>query len=890
MSDCRNDCRDPVAFPRPVRNRPSLDRIAYRIGTYADIRAALLHWRDAEPGLAAWTHSESDDPGVALLEGAAIIGDILTFYQDTYANEKFLRTAAWRDSVADIVRLVGYRLAPGVGGRGAFAFQVRGDKPVAVPKGFRLSAEVTGRDGQSDFGTIAPFSAIPALSRFRLYRPATFPSIAAGTSRFSADTAALEATGVTIGPGDRLMLVVDPASTGSHRQIAVVESARRQFERTEITIRGSWHGTAVAGASAYKIARSFRYFGHNAPNKLTTVDDSGRASQSDVDFTQLVGSTGLVAVEVFFVGPPPPPPPHNPLPYLRSIPLDQAVEDLSPGTVMLATLPLGSVSSGYGAPGGDYFFESRIENVHAETLTRGVMTGAATVVDLDYEIALGGGIFVLGSAGPLVYTDIRAVELHEVQGERFAVTAARAPAATSDGSRLYVFGDAATYAQLDGRRIQLARGNVVEETFVTADPAAAATGTALRPLLLSPQLSAFTLADFPLDAPASLDDPAAVVAWGNVVDATQGRSERDAVLGNGDGREAFQTFKLPKSPLTYHVKAGSTPPETPELEIQVGGRRWSQVASFHGRGGKEEIYVVREDANGDSWAQFGDGDSGARLPSGLGNVVARYRTGYGAHGPLREDTSVQAGGRLDRLDKIRLLGLATGGDEPEGADNARAAAPGKTQSLGRMVSIADYQAETLAIQGVWRVGARWALSGNVPAIVLTVLMKTGRAAELAAVRDVLTENNRCRGPQRFPIVVVAGRLEYLYLGASVAIDPSFPEATVLARVREALGVSGAEAEGIDGSRSLLATARRQFGEREYATRLAGTIQNVPGVLWAKVDGLGTLGPAADPATLALPPAPWPVADVVACADDRILCLDRRHVDLKTVAAPAKTCA
>jgi hypothetical protein len=886
VSDCRNDCRNPVAFPRPVRNRPSLDRIVYRIGTYADIRAALLHWRDSDPALAGWTHSESDDPGVALLEGAAIIGDILTFYQDTYANEKFLRTATWRDSVADIVRLVGYRLAAGVGGRGAFAFQVRGDRPVAVPKGFRLSAEVAGRDGQSDFETVAPLSAIPALSRFRLYRPATFPGIAAGTSRFSADTAALEAAGVTVAPGDRLMLV---AATGLHRQIATVESVRRQFERTEIAIRGSWEGAAVAGASAYKIVRSFRYFGHNAPNKLTTIDSSGRASQSDVDFTQQVGSAFLV-VEVVFVGPPPPPPPHQPLPYLRSIPLDQVVDDLSPGTVMLATLPLGSVSSGTGAPGGDYFFERRVVSTHAETLTRGAMTGAATVVDLDADIALGAGIFILGSAGPLIYTDIRAVELHEVQGGGFAVTAARAPAATTDRSRLYVFGDAATYAQLDGRRIQLARGNVVEEIFATTDPAAAATGSALRPLLLSPQLSAFTLADFPLDAPASLDDPAAVVAWGNVVDATQGRSEREAVLGNGDAREAFQTFKLPKAPLTYHVRAGSTPPETPELEIRVGGRRWSQVASFHGHGGTEEIYVVREDGNGDSWVQFGDGDSGARLPSGLGNVVARYRTGYGAHGPLREDTSVQAGGRLDRLDKIRLLGLATGGDEPEGADNARAAAPGKTQSLGRMVSIADYQAETLAIQGVWRVGARWGLSGNVPAIVLTVLMKTGRDAELAAVRDVLTENNRCRGPQRFPIVVVAGRLEYLYLGASVAIDPSFPEATVLARVREALGVSGAEAEGIDGSRGLLATARRRFGEREYATRLAGTIQNVPGVLWAKVDGVGTLGPAADPATLALPPAPWPVADVVACADDRILCLDRRHVDLKTVAAPAKTCA
>src|SRR5262249_37487723 len=156
-------------------------------------------------------------------------------------------------------------------------------------------------------------------------------------------------------------------------------------------------------------------------------------------------------------------------------------------------------------------------------------------------------------------------------------------------------------------------------------------------------------------------------------------------------------------------------------------------------------------------------------------------------------------------DKIRLLGLATGGDAQESADNARAAAPGKTQSLGRLVSIADFESETLAIAGVWRVAARWSLASNGPAIVLSRLMKTGRDAELETGRGVLAENNRCRGPQRFPIVVVAGQLEFLYLDASVAIDPSLQEAAVLARVKEALGLSGAEGAGIDGSRGLLAT-------------------------------------------------------------------------------------
>ncbi|MFW6078548.1 MAG: hypothetical protein ACODAE_02940, partial [Gemmatimonadota bacterium] len=120
-TDCRNDCSPTgPTFPRPIDaalNPPARSRIGYRIGSYSDIRAFLLGLVDRDPVLRAWSHREPDDPGIALLEGAAVLGDILTFYQEVYANEAFLRTATWRESIADLVRITGYRLAPGVGGR-----------------------------------------------------------------------------------------------------------------------------------------------------------------------------------------------------------------------------------------------------------------------------------------------------------------------------------------------------------------------------------------------------------------------------------------------------------------------------------------------------------------------------------------------------------------------------------------------------------------------------------------------------------------------------------------------------------------------------------------------------------------------------------------------------
>ena len=47
-------------------------------------------------------------------------------------------------------------------------------------------------------------------------------------------------------------------------------------------------------------------------------------------------------------------------------------------------------------------------------------------------------------------------------------------------------------------------------------------------------------------------------------------------------------------------------------------------------------------------------------------------------------------------------------------------------------------------------------------MVLTVLMETGREAEIEEVRTILNTYNRCRGPQRFPIRVNQGVLKYIY--------------------------------------------------------------------------------------------------------------------------------
>lgn len=90
---CANSCTEPLRFPKRPNdppNRPGLSHINYRIGTFADFREAMIRQLNATPNLVEWTHRKPDDPGIALLEGAAILGDILTFIKSFMRMKHFL--------------------------------------------------------------------------------------------------------------------------------------------------------------------------------------------------------------------------------------------------------------------------------------------------------------------------------------------------------------------------------------------------------------------------------------------------------------------------------------------------------------------------------------------------------------------------------------------------------------------------------------------------------------------------------------------------------------------------------------------------------------------------------------------------------------------------------
>lgn len=860
--DCRNDCVEPFEFPKKIHNRPGLPRIGYRIGTYSDFYGEILRSLNADDTLRAWTHREPDDPGIALLGGASVLGDILTFYQELYANEAYLRTARWRESVADLVRLLGYRLSPGLGGRATFAFEVGGDGPVTIPAGFPVRAQLEGSEQPADFETIEETVAYPWLSKFNLYRGLYTPNITQATTEFRIFSPDPSVQPLDLEEGDRL-LIGDPYPQTDptlllNGEIVIVDSVRELHGLKLFRIKGALKRTGSAFEIAgYKLGRSFGHFGHNAPPTVVSVS-GGQASETSISYNRNLGSNTAAS----YIHPSLDP---------KSFPLDEEVEDLAPGTSLIYQAVLRSSKDSTASAA--FVLIRKIQELRQLSCRWGYITGSSTMVVLDSELKTTSNNHTYDKL------DIREIHLHETLGPLLTLRAGVQETATVKGKELYFYGTGAEAQSLNGRRLLFAKPG--EDAFMAtvASTQTLSSSVSERPLLRQVVLDRdVQYADFPNEEPT-------VAVYGNLVDATQGKTEKEAVLGNGDGRQVFQTFKVPKAPLTYHNSVGEAPPEVPELRIYVDDRLWTRVPSLFGREPGEEVYVVREDAGDESWVQFGDGKTGKRLPSGLGNVVARYRTGVGAHGGIKSETTVQAGDRLDRLDGIGLPGVVSGGSEPESGENAREAAPGKIQSLDRLVSLRDFESETLAIAGVSKVSAAWGLHDNAPTVRLTVLMEAGREKEFDEVRRIVADYNRCRGPQRFPVGVEQGELEYVCVRADVALDPAYRWEVVEREIKEALGLAGEG--GVEGSRGLFGLANRNFGQDEYANRVAGTIQNVQGVLWTRVTGLASLGDETPPATCPDVVAPQ---QAVPCDGRHVLVLYAGGLKLNEVSAPSpETC-
>lgn len=195
-----------------------------------------------------------------------------------------------------------------------------------------------------------------------------------------------------------------------------------------------------------------------------------------------------------------------------------------------------------------------------------------------------------------------------------------------------------------------------------------------------------------------------VTVYANVARATHGETVHQ-ILGSGAAGQTHQHLALKHAPLTFVGADNETGAEA-ALEVRVNDILWHEAATLYQATANDRDYVLRVDDDGAGTIQFGDGRRGARLPTGQDNIRAVYRKGIGAAGNLDA-------GQLSQL-LTRPLGLksasnplpAAGGVDADSADNARRNMPLGVRTLGRVVSVQDYEDYARAYTGIAKAQAR----------------------------------------------------------------------------------------------------------------------------------------------------------------------------------------
>jgi len=312
----------------------------------------------------------------------------------------------------------------------------------------------------------------------------------------------------------------------------------------------------------------------------------------------------------------------------------------------------------------------------------------------------------------------------------------------------------------------------------------------------------------------------------NMVRATHGETQSE-VLGSGDAALTYQRFKLAKPPLTY-VSAANALGRSSTLEVRVDDVLWHEIGALYDAASDDAVYMVRHQDDGTSWVCFGDGVHGRRLPTGLGNVTVKYRSGSGLAGEVGDETISQLKTRPLGLRGVSNPAPATGASEAEAADTIRTSAPRSVRTLGRIVSLRDYQdyAETYPGIGKSRADALW--SGQHQMVLISVGPVSDSQFDPAAqtLLDLAASLEDYRD-SRLPFEVAQCARRYFQVAARIEYHPDYLLDLVKADAEAALNAG-------------YGYAARAIAQPVSAAEVTSTLQKVAGVVGVDIDVLSRI--------------------------------------------------
>jgi hypothetical protein len=330
---------------------------------------------------------------------------------------------------------------------------------------------------------------------------------------------------------------------------------------------------------------------------------------------------------------------------------------------------------------------------------------------------------------------------------------------------------------------------------------------------------------------ARIYDGSTVTVNANVVVATNGETMYE-ILGNGDGTNPALQFTLKQSPLTY-VSSALGMGATSTLQVWVNNLQWHEVSNFLDSAPTDRVFTTTADATGKVTVQFGDGQEGERTPTGQMNIRAVYRKGIGADGNVPGGQLSQALDRPQGLRSVTNPDPATGGADPDSADDTRTTAPLHVLTLGRVVSLEDYQNYALAFAGIAKALATWTWTGRARSVFLTVAGANGLVfqSDDPTITHLITALQTYGNPY-VPLQVVSYSPMLFEVGAQVAVDTNNYDPTqVLAQVWQALAAD-------------FSFAQRQIGQGVAPSEVIAVIQQTPGVIAVELTELNLSGQTA----------------------------------------------
>jgi hypothetical protein len=875
-----------VQTPRGEKNLPGLPAIAYRTGTWGTFKESMLARLSSTdyPALAGLKTRNDDDFSIALLDASSVMLDVLTFYQERLANESYLRTATQLQSLTELARLIGYQPAPGVASSVYLSFTLQAapgsaadptTTAITIPKGTQVqSVPAQGQKPQTfetsaDILAKADWNALP---------------VQAGSPwmpQMGDLGVLLQGTATQLQPGDAILILGDERhepghSSDQHWDLRIVTAVQVDNEKSRTFVAwGEGLGDPAAGVAPtsqnprfYALRQRASLFGFNAVNPLmltqkTRTGLGGLLIGNEWNFGTTSGGLNLATQSI--------------------VDLDAVYSKLAVDGWLALIVPDGSVSR---SPSGlvtlcliqsvtaisrsDYSISARISRVavdnpsrlgtyYSGTRSTSVLTQseelAAAEQPLDHPL-YGASIDLMG-----VRVDLAGVRAVAVYGrnQKLQVNA-------GVNSLSFVPDDESGNLGLKPRDIVTifepanlplnGDGSIPGWTASTGVRQLRVLDASGRTGTVSAALSDFTLVPASTKGPIVQEfgvvssiavvsapyphtriylksellncyDRTATTVNANVGLATQGMSVAE-ILGGGSAATPNQKFSLKQTPLTF-VQSPTPSGRLSSLEVTANGVAWSEVPSLYRQQPSARVFATLNQVDGNTDILFGDGVEGSTLPTGQNNIHANYRIGSGLSGNVAAGSITTLMDRPLGVSGVNNPQAATGGQDAQSVDDIRTNAPLSVLTLGRAVSITDYQNYAQSFASIAKAYAIWIPSGPGRGVFITVAAAGGSALPPGnPTLDNLVTSLHNYGNPLIPIHVQSFLETVFSLSVNIKYDRAYDVAAVKQNVQQRL-------------RESYSFGARAFGQGVSADEIAAFIQGVPGVIACNVTGLA-VGP------------------------------------------------